>query len=105
MKLPPHWLRHTIVVEPYLGEAGTKPLYGPPRRVRCHLEPMQDSQRRGPDRGPGEGTRCIAEIEHADLLVLDSRITVDGRVVELRSRQVRTAPGLPVPEHVELTLV
>lgn len=102
MRLPRHWLRHTITVEPYLGEGGTGPLYGPPVTVRCHLERMRESARRGDDRAPRESTRCIAGIEHAPLLTLDARITDAGRRVQVLSRTEHTAPGLPVPEHVEL---
>lgn len=103
MRIPDHLLRHTIVVEPYAGQSGTGPVYGLPRTVRCHLEPARESQRRGTDRGPGDTTLCIAQLDDADVLTLDARITLDGRQVEVRTRKLRTFPGGPVPEHVELT--
>lgn len=105
MRLPAWWLRHTVVVEPYLGEGGTGPVYGPPVTVRCHLERSTESQRRGSDRAPRTSTLCIAGIEHAELLTLDARISDGGARVQVLSRAVHTAPGLPVPEHVELRFV
>lgn len=101
MRLPGSWLTHQLTAEPYLGEAGAGPLYGPAVSVPCHLEPMRESQRRSPDRAPRDATRAIAPLRFADVLALDSRITVDGRRVEVLTRAVRTYPG--TPEHVELT--
>lgn len=101
MRVPTHWLRHTVIVEPFAGQGGDRALYGPPVAVRCHLEAARESQRRGSDRGPGDSTMGIAQVEHAEVLRLDSRVTVDGRVVEVRSVRVRTFPGGPVPEHIE----
>jgi hypothetical protein len=105
VRLPAHWLRHTIIVEPYLGEGGAGPLYGPPVRVRCHLEQARESQRRSSDRAPRDSTVCIVGIGDADTVTLDARITAAGRVVEVLSRKVRTYPGTPVPEHVELAFI
>lgn len=105
MRVPAHWLRHTIVVEPYLGQAGSTPVYGPPVVVRCHLEPARESQRRSTDRAPGDTTFGIAQLDHAEVLRLDSRATYDGRRVEIRSVRPRTYPRSPAPEHVEFTFI
>lgn len=115
MRLPPHWLRHEVIVEPYLGEGGAGPLYGPPVRVRCHLAVSRRSQRSGSDRTQGDSTTCIALPAARDLLREDARITVDGhlargvvqggRVVEVLAVRERTYPGGSAPEHVELTFV
>lgn len=105
MRLPAHLLRHTLIVEPFLGQSGTGPVYGPPAPLRCHLESARESQRRGNDRGPGDSTLGIAQLDDADRLTLDARITHDdGRPVELRSVRRRTFPRSPAPEHVEFTL-
>lgn len=104
MRVPPHLLRHTVTVEPYLGEGGAGPLYGPAVTVRCHLSPGGRSQRRGADREQRDTTTCVVQVEDGPLLAEDARITVAGRRVEVSSRREHTFPGTQAPEHVEVTL-
>ena len=106
MRLPAALLRHTVLVEAPLGEGGAGPLYAPPVPLRCLVDRGRESQRRGADRAPRDLTSIIAPIEARTVLVVDARVTLpDGERVEVQTVRVRDAPGLPVPEHVEASLI
>lgn len=101
MRLPRGLLRHTIVVEDYLGASATGPVYGVPRTVRCYVEDAVRAVRKSEGRTAAAGSRIIYDLDPT--LRPDARVTVNGQPREVL--QVRHFDGrLGTPDHTELTV-
>lgn len=87
MIVPAVFLTHRITIEPYLGDTAYGPAYGPPvPGIRAMVSLPQIITAPGVDCPPG------------------SRITLaDGRTTTAQSVADHSAPGLPVPDCVEVT--
>jgi hypothetical protein len=100
--IPSFLLRHTMTVEPYLGQSGAAPLYGPAVTVPCFCD---DRRRQVRDQF---GEQVISEATVYCLLATDapvgSRITVNGRTGYVITASRRDGGGLPTPDHLELAL-
>lgn len=103
-KLPKRYLRqHSISVEPYLGDAGRGPTYGPATTVKCFLD-QKTRQVRAAD-GRQVTSSSTAYCLLGTTAPVESRVTLpDGRktfvIVALR----RDGGRLPVPSHLEVQL-
>ncbi|CAM2785867.1 MULTISPECIES: hypothetical protein [Streptomyces] len=98
----PGWLlRHTVAVEPYLGDSAYGPTYGPPVTVRALVAETVRTVR---DREGREVTSTAQIIAEPDLdCPAESRLTLpSGRITRALTVAHHSAPGLPVPESVEV---
>ncbi|MFD4371498.1 hypothetical protein ACFWPY_07890 [Streptomyces sp. NPDC058527] len=103
MSQVPRWLlRHRISIEPYIGDSAYGPRYGPPvTGVRALVAEQVRTVR---DR-EGRETVSTAQVITAPGTVCpaESRITLPtGRITRVLSAAPHTAPGLPVPESLEV---
>jgi hypothetical protein len=100
--VPAFLLRHSIVVEPFLGQGGNGPTYGPAVTVRCFRD---DARRRVRD---AAGEQVISETTcycpPGTVAPPLSRVTVAGRVAYVITAKVRDGGGLPTPDHLEVAL-
>lgn len=99
----PGWLlRHRITVEPYAGDSAYGPTYGPavgdvPALVAETVRTVRDKD--------GREVTSTAQIiaEPALDCPAESRITLpSGRITRALTVAHHSAPGLPVPESVEV---
>ncbi|MFD8948991.1 hypothetical protein ACFV0B_09080 [Streptomyces xanthophaeus] len=87
MIIPAAFLTHRVTIEPYLGDSAYGPTYGPPvPGIRAMVA--------GPQIITAPGVDCP----------LGSRITLpDGRTTTAVTVVDHSAPGLPVPDCLEVT--
>lgn len=103
MGVIPAWLlRHTVVVEPYLGAGATGPIYGPPVEVRCFVD---DKRRlvRAPDTSEVVSETTVY-CPLGTTAPPESRVQVHGRIATVIQALRRDGGGLPTPDHLELAL-
>ena len=113
----PRWaLTHRVIVEPYLGATGRGPAYGPPVRLRCHIEWNHRTKRstaQGGGRGTGDESTAWFEPDAIRYLIPESRLTVEGgrlvggavvggRTTEIHSVRKRDFGAARTPNHVEV---
>lgn len=99
--LPESLLGHEIVVEPYLGASGTGPRFGPPTAVRCYIDPGARRTQRGAETRTATGPATIYCQLDAPITP-ESRVTVDGRRVEVLAVNRYDGGGLPTPNHLQV---
>lgn len=102
-RIPGWLLRHTIVIEPHLGESSTGPVYGPPQRVRAFVDEQTRTVRSpGGEEVTSSSTAYCAPGTTAPPL---SRVTLpSGRTTTVIATLSRDGGGLPTPDHVEIQL-
>ncbi|MGI5350212.1 hypothetical protein ACQEU8_36575 [Streptomyces sp. CA-250714] len=102
MNVPGWLLRHRITVEPYRGDSAYGPTYGPAVAVRALVAETVKTVR---DKEGREVTSTAQIIAEPDLdCPAESRITLpSGRITRALNVAHHTAPGLPVPESVEVS--
>ncbi|WP_031010655.1 hypothetical protein [Streptomyces sp. NRRL F-5727] len=101
-RIPPWLLPHRVVIEPYLGDSAYGPKYGPPvPGVRAMVAEQVRTVR---DREGREIVSTAQVITAPDTdCPAESRITLpSGRRTRALSTAHHTAPGLPVPESLEV---
>lgn len=104
MLIPRFLMRHTVTIEPYLGDTSKGPKYGAPVVVTpCFV----DEQTRGVRTPAGEQVTSTTTV-FADLgtqAPAFSRVTLpSGRVTNVIQTKDRDGGGLPTPDHVEIQL-
>lgn len=106
--IPAFLLRHTITIEPYLGQGATGPLYGPPVTVKSFNE---DRRRLIRSAGATGSTGSNVVVSSTTSFCLPgtvaptlSRVTVNGRFTTVLQFLDHDGGGLPTPDHVELLL-
>lgn len=101
--LPGFLLRHTVVIEPYLGQGGNGASYGPAVTVRC----FRDDARRQVlnDRGEQVISEGVCYCPPGTTAPPMSRLSglPNGKVTYVISSKLRDGGGLPTPDHVEVT--
>lgn len=103
--LPGVWLQHQVTVEPYEGNTAKGPAFGTPVTVRCWLEET-NRMVRSPD-----GNEVVSSAQFYCRLDAveappESRVTLpSGRVTTVLTAARRDAGGLPLPAHLEVSLV
>lgn len=99
--IPKRLLRHTITVEPYLGDASYGPTYGPATVVRCFLDAKTRMVRNkdGREVTSSSTAYCLLNTE----CPAESRVTLpDGRTTIVIAALRRDGGGLPTPDHLEV---
>ncbi|MFI1942058.1 hypothetical protein ACH44C_33610 [Streptomyces purpureus] len=101
--LPGFLLRHTITIEPYLGDSAYGPAYGPAVTVRCFLDEKTRTVR---DRTGQEVTSASTAYAPLDTdCPAESRVTLPtGRQTAVIAALRRDGGGLPTPDHLEIQL-
>lgn len=102
--IPRFLLRHTITIEPFTGQGGNGPTYGPAVTVRC----FRDDTRRRVLNALGEqvlsGTTCYTGpgVTAPPL----SRVTglPSGVPAYVINAKLRSGGGMPTPDHLEVSL-
>lgn len=104
MSVVPGWLlTQTLTYRPPDGRNATGPVYGTPVTVRCYLEPKRQKVR-GPN--GAELVSQYAAICLPDVVIPPGSLVEAGGVTgEAITVDQVTAPGLPVPQHVEIAIV
>ncbi|MFJ2292097.1 hypothetical protein ACIOG7_10350 [Streptomyces sp. NPDC087894] len=101
--IPRRFLRHRILVEPYLGRSSTEDLYGPAVEVRCLLDEKTRNVRT-----PAGDTVVSSSTAYAypgTKAPPKSRVTLaDGRKTKVIQDAPRDGGGLGTPDHVEIQL-
>jgi hypothetical protein len=100
--LPAFLLTHRMVVEPYLGASGNGPTYGRPVEVACFVEPARSTARGGETRTAIGSATVYAPLD--TVISPESRVTLEGRRVEVVSVVRHDGGGLPTPDHVEIVV-
>ncbi|GGJ82052.1 hypothetical protein GCM10011583_12000 [Streptomyces camponoticapitis] len=101
--IPRRFLRHRIIVEPYLGTTGTGDSYGPPVEMRCFLDQKTRNVRTpAGDTVVSSSTAYASPGTSAPPL---SRVTLPGgRQTKVIQDAPRDSGGLGAPDHVEIQL-
>ncbi|TXL91582.1 hypothetical protein [Streptomyces sp. IB2014 016-6] len=101
--IPKRFLRHKIVVEPYLGTTGTGHSYGPPVEVRCFLDQKTRNVRTpAGDTVVSSSTAYSSPGTTAPPL---SKVTLsDGSKTKVIQTAPRDSGGLGAPDHAEIQL-
>ncbi|MCO7196898.1 hypothetical protein [Pseudonocardia sp. McavD-2-B] len=105
MKIPKTLLRHTLRVEPFVGDSGRGPVYGSPVDVPCHLMPSRRVVTDTNGRRINDATTAICQLDAAPVITPQARVTVYGRVVEVVAIDREEWPGGPTPNHLEVTFL
>ena len=103
MAIPGFLLRHTVTLEPLLGEGPFGPTFGPPVPVRCFRD---DARRLVRD---ASGAQVVSEttlyMRPTAACPVGSRVTLDdGRIATVATSARRDGGGWPTPDHLEVTL-
>lgn len=104
MSVIPGWLLvHEVTIEVYLGDTSTGPRYAAPVTARAMVRDKIRTVR-----SPG-GEEVVASttlyLLPAQACPPESRVTTpSGRTASVITSALRDAPGLPTPDHREVTL-
>jgi len=98
------WFVHSVTVTPLLGSGAYGPSYGPDAVISGFLDDKRQLVR------DASGTEVVSQatlytaLEHADTLAPGSRVDLGHRSAEVIGVARRDAPGLDLPEHLEVVL-
>ncbi|MGW6455029.1 hypothetical protein ACWF94_03740 [Streptomyces sp. NPDC055078] len=100
----PGWLlRHTVTVEPYLGDSAYGPRYGPPVSVRCFLDEQTRTVRNREGQEVTSSSTLYARLN--EVCPAESRVTLpSGRPTTVIAALRRDGGGLATPDHLEVQL-
>lgn len=102
-RLPARYLQHAVTVEPYLGDAGHGPTYGPPTTVRCYLDQQTRLVRASDGRQVTSSSTAYCPLYTT--APVESRVTLpDGRRTYVIAALRRDGGRLPTPSHLEVQL-
>lgn len=105
-RLPRRWLQHEVTVEPYGGNSGARgPVFGAPVTVRCFLEETNRMVRAKDDTEVLSSATVYCRLDAVDAPP-ESRVTLpDGRVTTVLVQARHDSGGLPLPDHLEVSLL
>lgn len=99
------WLRHTVTVEPYLGDNGYGQQYDDAVLVRCWLEKRVRLVRAPDGREVTSSATFYCRLGAVDAPP-ESLVTLDdGRKTTVIEQVTQDGGGLPLPDHLEVRLV
>lgn len=103
MPLPAMLLRQQVIVEPYLGDTGRGPVYGPAQTVPCYVEAKTRVARAPDGREVTSTTQVFCDL--GPTITTESRVTLPGGRTPL-VLQVATfdTGGLVAVDHQEIYL-
>lgn len=100
--LPVFLLRHSVLIEPFEGEGPYGPEYGEQTAVACFVDEKRRLVR------DAQGAEVVSETTFYALLDTvcppGSRVVVNGRTTYAITSSRRDGGGLPVPDHLEVSL-
>ncbi|NUK07465.1 hypothetical protein HRW18_05435 [Streptomyces lunaelactis] len=101
------WLKHTVTVEAYEGDAAYGPRYALPVAVRCFLEQKTRTVRDKTGQEVVSSGTFYARLDEAQAICpAESRITLpDGSTTLVIAALPRDGGGLPTPDHLEVQLI
>ncbi|WAL93998.1 hypothetical protein [Streptomyces sp. Je 1-369] len=103
MRFPRFLQRHTVLVEPFLGNSSTGSVYGPAVEVRGLLEQKTRLVRNAAGEQVTSSSTLRAPLETA--APAKSRVKLpDGRTTVVIAAVRQDGAGLPVPNHLEVQL-
>ncbi|MEV6569926.1 hypothetical protein [Streptomyces sp. NPDC051577] len=104
MGVIPGWLlRHTVTIEPYLGDSAYGPRYGPPVAARAFVEERIRTVRN--PRGEEVVASTTVYLFPSQACPPESRLTTHtGRTASVITSALHDGGGLPTPDHREVTL-
>lgn len=101
--LPRRLLQHEVTVEPYLGDAGRGPTYGPATVVQCFLDQATRMVRAADGRQVTSSSTAYCPL--ATVCPAESRVTLpDGRTTFVIAALRRDGGRLPTRNHLEVQL-
>jgi hypothetical protein len=102
--IPAFLLKHKVWVEPFLGNTGNGPQYGPASEVRCFVE---EKTRLVRDPGGDEVTSSSTFYARPTAVCpAKSRVTLpSGRKTTVIEAIRQDGGGLPTPDHLEVRLL
>ncbi|MEX5711824.1 hypothetical protein AB1484_26910 [Parafrankia sp. FMc6] len=100
--VPGFLLTRQLTYRPPAGTTATGPVYGDPVTVPCYLEPKRQKVR-GPN-GAELVSQYVAICRPDVTIPPGSLVEVAGVTGEAVTVDQVTAPGLPVPQHVEIAI-
>jgi hypothetical protein len=95
-------MRHKVTIEPFTGQGGNGPTYGPAVVVRCFRDDARKLVRNNMGEQVISSTTCFCP--PGTVAPVLSRVTFDGRAAYVITTNSRDGGGLPSPDHVELAL-
>lgn len=103
-RIPRKYLeQHTITVEPYFGDAGRGPTYGPAAEVKCFLDQKTRLVRDATGRQVTSSSTAYCVLDTT--APVESRVTLpDGRKTFVIAALRRDGGRLPTPNHLEVQL-
>lgn len=101
-RIPPFLLRHKIQIEPYTGQGGNGPTYGPPVQVKCFRDDARKLVRNAQGEQVISSSTCYCP--PGTVAPPLSRVTFDGRASYVIVTNSRDSAGMPTPDHVEVAL-
>lgn len=104
MPVPPFLLRHSITIEPFLGQGGNGPTYGPAVTVKCFRDDARKLVRDGMGQQVVSEAQCVCPV--GTVAPPLSRVTglPNGRTAYVITDKLRSGGGMPTPDHVEVAL-
>jgi hypothetical protein len=103
--LPGLWLQHRVTVEPYEGNTAKGPAFAAPVTVRCWLEETNRMVRAADGNEVTSSAQFYCRLDALDARP-ESRVTLpSGRVTTVLTVARRDAGRLPLPAHLEVSLV
>jgi hypothetical protein len=104
VKFFPFLLRHDVTVEAYLGDSAYGPRYAAPVVVRGLLEQSIRTVRNKDGEEVTSSSTFRAPLDAQ--IAAEARVTLpDGRTTSVIAAMRHNGAGLPVPDHLEVTLV
>lgn len=101
--IPGFLLRHRVTIEPYLGDSGYGPRYGPPAVVRAFVTEKIRTVR--DERGEEVVASTTLYMLPGQECPPESRVTApSGRTASVITSDLHDGGGLPTPDHREVTL-
>lgn len=102
-QIPGFLLRHTVTVEPFVGNSSNGPLYGAPAQVRCFVLEKTRVVRNPSGEEVTSSTTVYARL--ATVCPAKSRVTLpSGRTSTVIDAVRQDSGGLPTPDHLEVQL-
>lgn len=99
------WLRHTVSVERYGGNSANGPVFDAPVTVRCFVEEKNRMVRNPEGNEVVSSATFYCRLDAVDARP-ESRVTLpSGRVTTVIVQAEHDGGGLPLPDHLEVSLV
>lgn len=103
MDIPTVFLRHRVLVEPYMGSSGSGPVYDEAVSVAAMVD-TTGTLAGDKSETTGSPTTLICRLNQAPVLVPESRVSYQGRVYRVASAARRDDAGFGAWQHLYVQL-